>query len=154
MLGESIRVVRSKAHRERLATVERLKVDGTRQAIEVTEHLEYRCESIATGKAYRLGEMRPVRQDPTDQPRARPARPHLQENSKTIRVSLVDHRGKIDRSRRLGRDGVGRELAIGSISAGGHTAVKQNVLQSRKWAGREGRDTRIRRPDRSHNAPC
>ena len=68
--------------------------------------------------------MRSSAQNLTDQPGARRPGTHFQKEANTVVIGTFDERGKVDGRERLGRDRVGRRLAINGVGACPRAAVE------------------------------
>ena len=85
-----------------------------------------RRERISFVRRGRARQMRPTAEDLSDQPRARAARPDLDENAHAVLVGLFDQTGKVDGSGSLGSDRRGRGLAVDLIASSPDAAKKRD----------------------------
>ena len=95
------------------------------------QDVEHRGERVPVGPAGGDGDVRSIAEDPVDQPGARAARPHLDEQADAVGVGVLDRPGEVDHLRRLRSDRPRCGPAIDRVSAAGNTAVEGDPRRRR-----------------------
>ena len=131
-----------------MAKEEGVQVEGT--VVEPLPNAMFRVElenghRVLARQAHGTGQVRPAGEDGSDHPRARRARPDLDEDTGPIVVRGPDHSGEVDRAKGGGRDRVGRTLVVQVIRAAPRPAV---VADARGRESRQNMQSAVRPPNR------